>query len=266
VEVNDGRYVIEHEAPYDAIICTLLLPQQEGTANIYSRDFFLAAKKRLAPRGRFCLWLPMHQLSPHLAGIVFHTFLSAFPNAVLIRGNFSHDTPTIGLIGARDLVDLSDTFLRARLSSLAGKAPVQQSVFFRSASNARLCLVGDLRAVATDFATDAETTDDHPVFAFDGPAPTTATELLRGFRLLEFVGKRFREPDFPSCLVPDGEKPDLLQHVRAANFLYAAGVSLNYPAKDEGERRRLFDAAQKEAATAYNLCPDLDLKRDDLGR
>jgi hypothetical protein len=43
-------------------------------------------------------------------------------------------------------------------------------------------------------------------------------------------------------------------------------VSLNYPTRDEGERKRQFDAAQKEAATAYNLCPDIELKRDDLGR
>ena len=90
------------EETFDVITCDLFNPVREGTASMYSADFFKEALLQLNQDGVFCLWLPSYQLNRDTAGIIVSTFISVFPNAIMVRGNLDPLQPTIGLLGSKE--------------------------------------------------------------------------------------------------------------------------------------------------------------------
>ncbi|HEY3332706.1 MAG TPA: hypothetical protein VGK19_21925 [Capsulimonadaceae bacterium] len=264
VIVNDGRYVVEQaRQPYDTIICTLLLPSQEGTASLYSHDFFESVRRKLAPNGRFCLWLPTYQMDKALEGIVVRTFVDAFPSAIMVRASFSPDTPAIGLIGSNEPLDMSDAFIRQRLASVPAIGSV--SPFFRSPDNFRLALMGDIKGKASDFAANPTTTDDRPVFAFQGPLAIAPTSALRGFALLDVAGKGYQDGPFPSLAIGTDDRARVTAGIRAGNYFYAAS-SVGFP-----ERSDLVEGAKQHASvlqymgTARSYSRSAKVTESDLG-
>lgn len=84
--VNDGRYILSSAAQlYDAIICQPSDPWVNGSAELFSREFFQLAKSRLKPGGIMSQWLPLYCVSPRYLGVLCRTFKSVFPHAVLYR-------------------------------------------------------------------------------------------------------------------------------------------------------------------------------------
>lgn len=70
---------------YDVIISEPSNPWQSGNANLFTIDFYRLAKARLNPSGIFCQWLPLYDLPPDKARIVYRTFTEAFPNILVFR-------------------------------------------------------------------------------------------------------------------------------------------------------------------------------------
>ena len=99
IAIMDGRtYLSSVPALYDVIIGDIFFPMSSGSGTVYSREFFTLCKKRLAPRGVYCQWLPLHQLSLEELRIAVATFLSVFPDAQLWYGMIGRDTPVIGCV------------------------------------------------------------------------------------------------------------------------------------------------------------------------
>jgi len=264
--VNDGRYVIQSSnTQYDTVICTLMLPSQEGTSGLYSREFFASARRHMTSGGIFCLWLPTYQQSAALTGMVIKTFHEVFPDAILIRGNFAPDQPTIGLVGSNTTIDLSRSYLKARLAScttLSGQSP-----FLRSVDNFRLTMVGDLQSDGGYFNGFSDTTDDHPRFAFEGPRPIDTGDYLLGLPLLKWIGTRFLQPDYPSCTLDPGDAAKVLAGLRAGNYYYAASVyGFSVSAEDEDEQAKRAEEADTALRTAQGLSPVSVIGPDDLER
>jgi spermidine synthase len=236
VHVADGRVRLARlGGSFDAIICDLLFPSEDGTAYLYSRDFFAECRSRLSPGGVFCLWLPCYQLTPQTAGIVIRTFAQTFPNAILVRANLDPLQPVLGLLGANDPIPMSGGFLSERV-----KAFSEQSPFFRSAETARLLFVADLRTASPDFGAAPTTTDDRPAFAYYGPCQPQGTERLYGFPLLKWIGARALKPDYPSCDLGDLPCEQALAALRAGNYLYAAAAArLSLPGDPRAPDERL---------------------------
>ena len=247
VHVADGRVKLGRlPGAFDAIICDLFYPDDDGTAYLYSADFFAACRSRLAPGGVFCLWLPCYQLTPQTAGIVMRTFADAFPCAVAVRANVDPLQPVIGLLGAATPLPLSDEALAARLAAPEGRALAARSPFFRSADTVRLLFVADLHTAEPSFADHPATTDDRPVFAFLGPREPRGTERLFGFPLLGWIGTRALRPAYPSCSLGATSPQRVLAGLRAGNHLYAAkAAQLSLP----GDRRS--DAARVQQRETY---------------
>lgn len=226
VMAGDGRVVLNRlPGKFDAILCDLFFPQEEGTATLYSRDFFLNARNRLTPQGVFCLWLPCYQHSPETAGIIVRTFLDVFPNAVLVRSNLDPLQPVLGLLGSNQPLPFSRAHLAAQLATPTGRVLAEKSPFFRSPEHAWLLLAGDLHAAEPGFENSPLTTDDRPQFLYLGGCFTPSREALVGMPFLNWMGRRFLRPLYPSCEL-DGTAPEeILRSVRAANYYYAAAVA-----------------------------------------
>jgi spermidine synthase len=264
--INDGRFVIlSTHAPYDLIICDLLLPAQEGTSSIYSKNFLVGARSKLAENGMFCLWLPLYQLDAGLCGMAIRTFLESFPNVVAIRGNLDPLQPTMALLGSAQPIDLSSEFLSKKLQAPEIQTLSSDSPFFRSVSNLRLTLLGDIGAARADFSAFEINTDDHPIFAFEGPRPVPMTQSLCGFAFLKWFGRRFLQPEYPSCFLGNTPSDELLAGIRAGNHLYAASVSaVDLPTTADEQMQRARQVVE-HIETACRLSPENDFKQIELG-
>ncbi len=255
VHAGDGRVVLARlPGTFDAIICDLFFPAEDGTASLYSRDFFRTSRSRLSPGGLFCLWLPCYQHTARTAGVVIRTFTEVFPYAVAVRANLDPLQPVIGLIGANAPIPLSDEFLDARLRSTAVPSP-----FFRSAQAARLLFVADLHACEPDFSAFPVTTDDRPIFAYLGPRQPRGNERLFGFPLLEWIGKRALRPAYPSVDLGAVPPERLLAALRAGNFCYAAAAAEISVPGDARPAALREQQVRGYSARARALCPEAEL-------
>lgn len=226
VLTGDGRVALALlPGRFDAIVCDLLFPSDDSTAQLYSLDFFREARARLEPGGVFCVWLPCYQHTAESAGLVISTFLQAFPHALAIRAGFDPQQPILGLLGSNDPIPLGYDYLGARLQTPELHALAAQSSFFQSPENALLLLIGDLRTADPPFAQNAINTDDHPLFAWLGPRRPQGRERLWGFPFLEWIGRRFLKPEYPSLNLGQTPPAEILGAIRAGNFYYAAAAA-----------------------------------------
>ncbi|OGV70843.1 MAG: hypothetical protein A2283_13285 [Lentisphaerae bacterium RIFOXYA12_FULL_48_11] len=226
VHVADGRVKLEQlPGKFDVITCDLFFPIEDGTAFLYSHDFFESCRTRLNAGGIFCLWLPCYQLTPKTAGIVIHTFSKVFPCAIAVRANIDPLQPVIGLLGANRSIPMSDEFLTARLASPVGQTLAAQSPFFRSVDTVRLLFVTDIHSARPGFDNYELNTDDRPLFAYLGPMQPRGRERLIGFPLLDWIGKRALRPAYPSCDFGTTSPERVLTALRAGNYSYAAAAA-----------------------------------------
>jgi spermidine synthase len=103
VRVADGRHALEAESDlYDVIEIDAVPPQTAGSGNLYSREFFTAASKRLRPHGIMCSWAPTARAS--------ETFRAVFPYVL------ANASGTV-LIGSNQRLALDPLTWRARLTA-----------------------------------------------------------------------------------------------------------------------------------------------------
>jgi predicted membrane-bound spermidine synthase/tetratricopeptide (TPR) repeat protein len=104
----DGRSHLQlSRRKYDVIISEPSNPWIAGVAALFTREFFTAARDRLAPGGLMCQWANAYNISDRDLRSIVATFLSVFPQG------------TAWLVGADDVVLLaSDGPLDERLENI----------------------------------------------------------------------------------------------------------------------------------------------------
>ena len=81
--LQDGRnYLLTTQKQYDVITGEPPPPRTAFTVNLYTRDFYEAARDRLKPGGLMAQWIPLHSQSAEEVDMHFKTFLSVFPHAI----------------------------------------------------------------------------------------------------------------------------------------------------------------------------------------
>jgi spermidine synthase len=81
VTVGDAREVLlASRRSYDLIVSEPPNPYRAGVANLFTREYYEAARRRLAPGGIFSQWLQGYQLSTESMQVVYATLLSVFPH------------------------------------------------------------------------------------------------------------------------------------------------------------------------------------------
>ncbi len=98
--LDDGRrFLAAKPNRFDVIVSDLFVPWNPGTGNLYAREMYETAARRLAPDGLFCQWLPLYQLTRTEFDIIARTFLNVFPQVSLWRNDFYPELPVVALIG-----------------------------------------------------------------------------------------------------------------------------------------------------------------------
>jgi spermidine synthase len=78
--VDDGRNYVRHTAAkYDVITSEPSNLWMSGVSNLFTREFFLAARDRLQPGGLLCQWIHLYQISLNDILVFLRTFHSVFP-------------------------------------------------------------------------------------------------------------------------------------------------------------------------------------------
>jgi spermidine synthase len=123
--VGDGRsHLLLTKTAYDVIISEPSNPWMAGVASLFTREFFLAARRSLAPGGIVCQWAHTYDISSGDLRSILATFATVFPDG------------TIWLVGEGDVLLVgSPGGIVPRLSTI-------EAAFKRSGVAADLAEVG----------------------------------------------------------------------------------------------------------------------------
>ena len=105
---GDGRtHLLLSSRKYDVIVSEPSNPWMAGVAALFTREFLIAARERLAPEGIICQWAHTYDISDADLRSIVATFLSVFPHG------------TMWVIGEGDvLLVASTTPLDARIENI----------------------------------------------------------------------------------------------------------------------------------------------------
>ncbi len=102
VRHGDGRsFLLDAADPYDLIVADMIFPTVLGAGNLFSRDFFDLARRRLTPDGLFVHWMPCFLMSPEDLSAVTTAFLDVFPEGSAWVGYLSPGRLILGFVGGR---------------------------------------------------------------------------------------------------------------------------------------------------------------------
>lgn len=94
---NDARnYLLTTDKRYDVISSEPSYPTESGVANLFTRDFYEIAARRLNKGGVYCQWLPYYVLDNDDVTMMLKTFASVFPHTCLWKVNSSLDLIMVG--------------------------------------------------------------------------------------------------------------------------------------------------------------------------
>ena len=80
VHLEDGRnYLLSQPSKYDQITIELTSIWFAGATNLYSREFYELAKRRLEPDGVFQQWFQLHHIGPREVQSIVGTLQASFP-------------------------------------------------------------------------------------------------------------------------------------------------------------------------------------------
>ena len=100
VREADGRHeLLVRDDAYDVITLEPPPPMAAGVVNLYSRDFYALAARRLAPGGVMAQWLPLATQNDEDTRALVRSFLDVFPAATLWTTEL-HETLLLGGTGA----------------------------------------------------------------------------------------------------------------------------------------------------------------------
>src|SRR5256885_3581866 len=79
--IGDGRNAVQFaKEPYDVIVSQPSNLWISGMSNLFSRDFFSMASRRLGPGGIFCQWVQAYRMHLEDFQSILKTFFEVFPN------------------------------------------------------------------------------------------------------------------------------------------------------------------------------------------
>ncbi len=136
VRIDDARHFLRTTTDtFDGITSDPFDPWVRGAANLYTREFFELARRRLAPGGAMTLFVQLYEAGTPAVKSEIATFLEVFPDA-LILGNTSggegYDLVLLGTVG-RPRIDLDRIDARIRA---AGAERLRESLAAIGCENA----------------------------------------------------------------------------------------------------------------------------------
>jgi spermidine synthase len=147
VWIDDGRHhLLIRDTRYDVITAEPPPPNHAGVVNLYTREFYELAARRLTERGVITQWLPTFQLSRSDIHAMIAAFTAALPHTALLYGQGEQFI----LIGSRSPLVLDAERFWARADSASVRRDLRQSGIDGASDIAGSILLADadLRALA----------------------------------------------------------------------------------------------------------------------
>jgi spermidine synthase len=262
VTIADARrYVAADTRQYDVIVADLFHPALDGSGALYTTEHFAAVRKRLAPSGLFCQWLPLYQLDlPSLRAII-RGFLDVYPDGSAWLNHYSVRTPMLALVGHRDGGHLDLHTLTERLGDPTVRAVVRP-IGFEGPMDVLGQYVGGPSTLATFAGQGPRNTDDYPFVALDAQRNVRALEARPSALLLTVV--HALHPDSAELLQnADGASLDPQQErtaTRLAAYWHARDRFLEAGAALKGDPRglALVNAAAPALLESIRISPEFD--------
>jgi spermidine synthase len=113
--IGDGRNAVQFaKEPYDVIVSQPSNLWISGMANLFTRDFFSTASRRLGPGGVFCQWVQAYRMPLEDFQSILRTFFDVFP-----QGSFWEVFPgqDYVLLGSMESPRVSYTDLETRMGA-----------------------------------------------------------------------------------------------------------------------------------------------------
>lgn len=190
VVIGDGRnFILASPKRYDVISSEPSNPWMAGVANLFSREFYRMARRRLADDGIMVQWFHGYSLFPRELRMIVNTFRQVFPHATLwrtIRGDYL-------LVGSASRLSIDYQRLEQRIA--ASEAVREDLASLRLATPLDLLTLFLLdEDDLARFAKGApENTDDRPLLEFAAPRALYASTTDENARLL----REARSTEFP---------------------------------------------------------------------
>ncbi|MBI4364810.1 MAG: fused MFS/spermidine synthase [Candidatus Latescibacteria bacterium] len=86
-----GTYLRSTKGTFDVIISEPSNPWIAGVGNLFTKEFYAEARRRLRQGGIFCQWIQTYSVSPATLSTVFRTVVTAFPHGQLFYVESSGD-------------------------------------------------------------------------------------------------------------------------------------------------------------------------------
>ena len=190
LRIGDGRrYLARTRKRYDIIVSEPSNPWLSMSARLFTREFFMLARRRLSPGGVFVQWIPLYGLSARQFSALLRTLLRVFPDVALFH------------VAKGDLVAISGrtplTLSPASLARLFEGAPAAELRRAGIESEADLIAryVADQKGLRRALGRGPLNTDDNGLLEFGSPwyllADTIAANLAivaRAFDSSGYVG------------------------------------------------------------------------------
>lgn len=255
------RFVRASDASYDVIVSDNFHPARSGSASLYTVEHFEAVKRRLAPGGLFCQWLPLHQLDLATLRSIVRAFLAVYPHGWAMLATNSLDTPVVGLVASRDgdRLDLREARQRA------ANASVPHAADFGVGDD--LAVLGSFIAGPAGLArfagNAAVNTDDRPVVAYLAPRVTYAPDSRPRDRLIALLSEVEIGPDELFAADPDTAwTARLTAYWAARNHFIEAGRDVQ-PTADV---QRMLSQVREPLLSVLHISPDFRPAYDPLLR
>lgn len=182
LRINDARYLLSsHKDYYDVIASQPADPWVNGSADLYTKEFWTLTKQHLADGGIFCQWLQLYAMPADLLNSLIATFQSIYPQTVICHAPGAGE---IILLGFKNNGRFSSSAIKEKIAAVYRASSEKNR--FSSLEKIGISTPEDLLAVlkiAPRFSKQAlskENTDDHPYSEFvTGRAILAGTSSLK---------------------------------------------------------------------------------------
>ena len=173
--VADGRtYLSMTGRQFDVIISEPPNPWVSGASNLFTREFFETARKRLRPQGILAQWIQLYSLPPNDLGSLLASFTSVFPHVVIFSTVEAND---IVVLGSEVPLPIDLPVIQRRLDRVEVAQDLARAQVHRVADLISYFKIGEeeIRALV---ARSVLNTDDNLLIEFSAPL-TLATNTGR---------------------------------------------------------------------------------------
>ena len=258
--IQDARAHIQMtDRMYDVIISEPSNPWMAGLASLFTREFFEAFDRHLNDGGVFCQWMHSYQIDWENFSLIGRTFLSQFPNSVLVTFNPDRPWPDYLLIGMKGDRTLDPITARTNFP-YAGKST--NMVFRNPDVLFSLILAENLDEL---FGDGPLNTDSMPLLEFNAPKQAYSNDPAIPENIMARRKLTRQTLDIRRQYLSDVDyQLDLLEMLYGFDVPRGDFVTLEKatPGQRDRYRRIVFDYCARNVLTDFSFIPDDEIREE----